>query len=176
LEQYEVQMGLPDGLRIHFRAIQPADAGLLQEFFNSHSEQTIRHRYLAHIRCLSADQIRKFVTLDNVSDFALIGLLPCENRERIICIGRYCHGTVKSEAEIAITVHDEFQGRGIGTYLLKALMEIAAAKGIKIITATVLADNLAMMHVFHKVVLKMETRLDSDVYEIRFHTAEARNG
>ena len=171
----------PDGLQIHFRAIQPTDAGLLQEFFNSHSERTIVQRYLAHVRCLSPGQIRSFVDLDHANEFALIGLIPCGERERIIGIGRYCAGPIKSEAEVALTVHDDFQRHGIGTFLLERLMKIAAGKGIGVFTATVRADNLAMMHVFHKMASIMETRLESDVYEVRFGTdsgnpARAKNG
>jgi RimJ/RimL family protein N-acetyltransferase len=172
LKKYEMSAVFKHGLKIHFRPIQPQDEALLKELFYSHSEQTIMHRYLAHIRYLSQAQVKKFVALDYRNDFALVGLVPQEGRERMICVGRYFRDPSGSAAEIAITVHDDFQHHEIGTFLVRALVTIAREHGITAFTATVLADNQAMMHVFHKVADKMEAKLDSGVYYVRFELAE----
>ena len=88
-KKYETSAVFKDGLTIAFRPIRPTDEALLKELFYSHSERTILHRYFAHISHLSQAQVRKFVTLDDRNDFALIGLVPHEGRERMICVGRY---------------------------------------------------------------------------------------
>jgi RimJ/RimL family protein N-acetyltransferase len=172
LRKYETNAAFKNGLKVSFRPIQPADGALLEELFYSHSEQTIVHRYFAHIHYLSPAQVRKFVVLDYEKDFALVGLVPYENRERMICVGRYCRNPVGSDAEIAVTVHDDFQGRGIGTFLVQTLMKIAREHGITTFGASVMADNSAMMNVFHKVADKIETKLDSNIYEIRFELSD----
>ena len=73
-QKYETDATFKDGLKIHFRPIQPTDEMLLKELFYSHSEQTILNRYLAHISHLSHGQVQKFVTLDYRNDFALVGI------------------------------------------------------------------------------------------------------
>ena len=178
-KKYEMSVTFKDGLTIAFRPIRPADEALLKELFYSHSERTILHRYFAHVCQLSQEQVRKFVALDYQNDFALIGLVPHEGRERMICVGRYFRNPPGSEAEIAITVHDDFQHHDIGTFLVRTLMDIAREQGITSFTASVLAGNPAMMHVFRNVAGKIETKLESDVYQVRFEltgTARAKNG
>jgi GNAT superfamily N-acetyltransferase len=172
LKKYETSAAFKGGQMIHFRPIQPQDEARLKELFYSHSEETIMHRYLSPLRHLSPAQVQKFVALDYRNDFALVGLVPHEGRERMICVGRYFRDPSGTEAEIAITVHDDFQHHDIGTFLVRTLVGIARERGISAFTATVLADNAAMMHVFRKVAGQIEVSLEEGVYQVRFGTVD----
>ena len=173
-KKYEIDASFKGGLKIHFRPIQPPDEGLLKELFYSHSEQTILQRYFTHIRHLSHEQVQKFVTLDYRNDMALVGIVEIEGRERLVCVGRFFRTPGSSDAEVAITVHDDFQAHGIGTFLLEKLVKIARENGITAFTADVLADNHPMMRVFHRVAGKIETNLDAGVCHLRFDLPEAK--
>ena len=173
--RYETTHTFRGGLKCFFRPIQPSDEPLLKEFFYSHSEETIRQRYFAVLRHLPHDQVQKFVTLDYHDEMAIVGLVPFEGRERIICVGRYCRETPPGdEAEAAFTVHDDLHRRGIGTFLLGYLSRIAREHGIEKFSADVLATNHAMLRVFQKVAGRLESTSGNGVTQVRFDLADAQ--
>jgi acyl-CoA hydrolase/GNAT superfamily N-acetyltransferase len=171
--KYETEHSFPprppheSSLVVRFRPIKPTDESFLRELFYSHSEETILQRYFTSIRHLPHAQVQRLVTLNYGRDMALVGLVPFEGRERMICVGRY--GAMgNDEAEVAITVHDQYHGRGLGAFLVRQLIQIAHQNGIAAFVAFVRADNRAMLHVFHKVAGRVESTLEAGIYRLRF--------
>jgi RimJ/RimL family protein N-acetyltransferase len=167
-QQYETRSRFSGHLNIFFRPIKPADADLLKEFFRSHSERTILYRYFTPLHDLPPELVRQFVNLDYHNDMAIVGMVPFEGREKMLCVGRYCRNPTANDAEIAITVHDQWQRHGIGTFLFKFLTRIARENGITGFTADVMADNHGMLRLIRKCADKIESTLEAGVYHLCF--------
>jgi RimJ/RimL family protein N-acetyltransferase len=142
---------LADGTVVRFRHVRPEDAPLVAEAIRTSSARTLTHRFFSPIRELPAGELKRALTVNPESEVCLVGVIDDQVRDRIVCGIRYVRLTSPEAAEIALTVHDDFQNRGIGTFMVKLLARLAYEKGIRRFEADVLAENGAMLHVFRKI-------------------------
>ena len=157
-------MLLGDGTQIGFRPIHPTDEPRMRHLFYELSQQTIYYRFMSHLKRVSRKQIQDFVYVDHRNDVAIVGTLPEAHGEDILAIGRYYLDPATNRAEVAFVVHDGWQGRGIGSFLLAHLIKVARRQGIRGFTAEVLRENKAMQAVFHASECKVRSRLAGNVY------------
>jgi ribosomal protein S18 acetylase RimI-like enzyme len=154
-------------LDVHFRPIRPSDERLLRDFFYSHSAETVYYRYHSRLKSLSPQQVQQFCTIDYDRQMAIAGFVRDREAERMVAVGRYfADDPPATSAEVAFTVHDELQGRGIGRHLVGRLAAIARERGIETFLAYVLPTNARMLNVFHHAGLAMESRLENGVYAV----------
>lgn len=136
------------GEPMFLRPLQPSDQRRLQEFFYSHTDETLRQRYRQVPKQLSTEQAYKLVGVDQSADLAF-GLFARQGpRETIHGIGRFFRNG--DAAEVAFVVGEAMRGKGVGTLLAKKLIDIATKRGILRLRAMVRADNHAMRHVLAK--------------------------
>ncbi len=154
------------GLDLFFRPMRPADERLMREFFYSHSATTVRHRYHAPVKSLTPQQIQKLCTLDYDAEMAIVGFERMGESERMVAVGRYALDRAGGLAEVAFTVHDELQGKGIGTYLIRRMVGIARERGIKGFVGYVLSSNVKMLNLFHACGFPLETKLEAGIYTV----------
>ena len=134
---------LRDGSAVLIRPVRPADAGLLEDGFSRLGDRSRRMRFLGPKEALSAAGPRYFTGVDH-RDHEALGALD-HVRGGGVGIARYVRDREDPyAAEIAVTVIDGWQGRGLGTELLARLSERACREGIRRFTAAVAADNAAM--------------------------------
>lgn len=165
--ELESALKLKDGTAAAVRPIRAADEDLLRELFYSHSERTIYFRYGMPLRRLPPDMIHKLVNIDYDREMALAAFDGEPPAERMIAVGRYYADPDGGLAEVALTVHDDFQGRGLGTALFKRVCDLARGRGLRGLYGFVHVNNPRMIRVFHAAGLPLQTEMEgTDAYRL----------
>ena len=134
---------LRDGSAVLIRQVRSTDAPLLADGFARLSPRSRRMRFLGAKTTLSAAELRYFTEVDH-HDHEAIGALSAADG-RGVGIARYVRDADDPQAaEIAVTVVDDWQGRGLGTELLSRLSDRARQAGIHRFTALAAAENVAV--------------------------------
>jgi hypothetical protein len=105
-----------DGTVIAIRPISPADLALEQEFVHGLSASTGYQRLMS-ARSPSPEELRRFTDIDQEREFALIATTLVQGQERQIGVARYVKESSPGDAEFAIVLSDDWQGRGLGIKL-----------------------------------------------------------
>jgi acyl-CoA hydrolase/GNAT superfamily N-acetyltransferase len=161
---------LPDGTQIVYRPIHPTDEPRMRDLFYKLSEQSKFYRFMGHLKRVPRSQIEDFVYVDHRNEVCIVGVLPSAAGDEIIAVGNYYLDPKTNRAEVAFTVADAWQRRGIGTFMLKHLVRMARRNGISGFTAEVLVENKGMQTVFNRSGLKVHSHHRGDVisYEMDF--------
>ena len=123
------------------RPIRPDDKHALEAGLARLSEQSVYRRFLSPKPSFSAGELRYLTEVDGRDHVALVIDDP-DTPGELIAVGRWIRlADEPATAEIAITVADCWQRRGIGSLLAEVLGDAARAQGIRRFTATVSAEN-----------------------------------
>lgn len=156
---------LRDGSEVRIRPIEPADKGLLAAAFDHLSEESRYRRFLHPVKHLSPRDLAYFTEVDHHDHEALIALDA--NDQEAVGVARYIRSQAEpGEAEFAIAVVDEWQGRGLGTELLVRLMRRARAAGLRRFSALMLSDNREVLELVEHVAPVLSHRSSSGVMEL----------
>jgi acetyl coenzyme A synthetase (ADP forming)-like protein len=164
--QREGDVVLRDGSTVRIHVMRPADEAGLCELLNSLSEESrwLRFYCLQNRTGLAAEAHRE-ANLEQA-----FGLVACSGDERVVGHAFYV-AIDEQRAEVAFTIGNDFQGRGLGTILLCQLAEVAAANGIKVFEADVVAANHAMLHVFRASGFPIEVSANAGQLQVVFPTS-----
>lgn len=150
---YREDVTLPDGLRLRFRAVTPADMQKLAEGFARLSAES-RHRRFFSTKAALTDAELRFLTTPDGIDHVAIGVveIDAEGEEGDgVSIGRFLRVPEDPEvAEVALVVADARQGIGIGRMLLERLIAAAAERGVQRIRCHLLANNARMRRLIER--------------------------
>ncbi|MGD9328122.1 MAG: GNAT family N-acetyltransferase [Cyclobacteriaceae bacterium] len=140
-----------DGRKFHFRSIDPTDKELLQRGFSQLSERSKYFRFFAVHSMLTDYELKFFTELDGFNHVAW-GILD-ESANDIIPVGIGRFVRIKDDpeiAEVAYTVIDSYQGKGLGHYLFAILNIIASRLRIEKFRYFVLADNTKALNMLYQ--------------------------
>jgi ribosomal protein S18 acetylase RimI-like enzyme len=156
---YTAREGLGDGSQIEIRSLRPEDEADMLAAIGRTSTQSLQRRFFVVKRGFSEKERAFFMDIDFRNHVALAALAQEDGRTVIVGGGRYIVFE-PGRAEMAFVVIDDWQGRGIGSILLRHLIKIARNAGLQELTAEVLPENAAMLKVFGKFGFKPASRRD----------------
>jgi len=125
------------GRRLRLRLLERGDADLIRQFYGRLSSETIYRRFLSPITLPNEALVGRLVDIDHHDRDALIAL----DEQGIAGVARYGAAPSGTSHEVAVVVADDWQGRGLGSLLLRRLAHIARLRGIASFHATMLGDN-----------------------------------
>ncbi|MDJ0630757.1 MAG: bifunctional acetate--CoA ligase family protein/GNAT family N-acetyltransferase [Rhodobacter sp.] len=138
------QRHLSDGTPLVIRPIRPEDAESEAAFVRELSPEAKRFRFMGTLNELSPEMLVRFTQIDYRREMALVAVIERDVPEQI-GVARYVINPDDTSCEFAIVVSDRVQNKGIGTRLMKALMDAARDHGLTRIEGTVLRNNAPML-------------------------------
>jgi RimJ/RimL family protein N-acetyltransferase len=137
-----IRLRLRDGSLVVVRPIRADDKQALSKAFHRLSEQSRYQRFLTAINELSGPALRYLTEVDHHDHEALIAF-DAESGDGV-AVARFVRNADGLSAEAAVTVIDEWQGRGLGTAICNLLSRRAREEGVQRFTALLLAGNEQM--------------------------------
>ena len=151
-------------LAIATRPVQSDDIGRFYRFWPRLSRETVYRRFHAPVHRLPAETVRRLVEVDHDLREAVVAEFGGE----VVGVARYDRSPADpSTAEFAIVVEDAWQGFGLGRQLLGELVSLAAARGVRELTATVQPDNDRVLALIRRVLPDATVTPDDDVLAVR---------
>jgi acetate---CoA ligase (ADP-forming) len=162
--QWESDVVLTDGGTVRVRPVRADDEPAVLALYERLSDESVYLRFFSPVPRPTAVQLERLTSIDYHDRMVLVAELGDE----ILAIARYdC--TAPGEAEVAFTVADDQQGRGIATLLLEHLAVVARGNGIHVFSADTLAGNTKMLGVFAAAGWISERTFDHGTIRIRFN-------
>ena len=151
-----MEASLRDGTPVRIRPVEPDDKQLLKVGLDHLSPQSRYFRFFRPVSEIPPYLLEQFTEIDHKNHEAL-GALDVSGPEPVpVGVARYIRSAERNTAaEVAVTVVDSHQGRGLGTLLLAAIARAAVDNGIEELQAVVLSGNTKMLQVFTELAATM---------------------
>jgi RimJ/RimL family protein N-acetyltransferase len=172
VQSHTTELALRDGTRVRVRPVIPEDKVKLAEGFERLSSESRYRRFHAGMTRLTPALLRYLTEIDYVNHFAWAAFALEEPGEPGIGVARCVRiPDEPTVADVAVTVADDYQGRGLGTVLLETLALTALQMGIVRFRSYVLAENQPMLAILDTAGARLEPdapgvlRVDFDLPE-----------
>ncbi len=165
---YDQSWAMKSGELVRIRPIRPEDEPLIVKFHHTLSSRSVYFRYF-HLTNLDQriahDRLTRICFIDYDREMALVVERPdrATGAPEILAVGRLTKLRGHGLGEFAVLVSDAVQGSGIGTELLKRLVQVGRDEGLRCITGDILAENREMQHVSKKVGFRLEPTEDAQI-------------
>ena len=150
---------LPDGTRLSLRSLGPDDLGALERFSHALSPETVYRRFLSPLPRLTPELGARLLAVDHRRTEAVAAFAG----DRIVGVARYAQAG--DAYELAVVVADAWQRRGVATALLGKLVELARQRGLRELSASLLAENRAAIGMLRRAF--PDARFERDGHELK---------
>ena len=158
-DELERWVTLKDGTEVFVRPLKLTDESMVRDLFYGLSPESVHYRFFRKIQAMPHEKLQNLLRIDYESNVAVVVLTSSKEDARMVGIAHYIRDPRTNFAEAAFLVHDQWQGKGMGKALMANLLDIAHQNGLAGFTADVLADNRAMLHIFHNCGFQVKSRL-----------------
>lgn len=147
--QYVSPWTMKGGIEVTIRPIRAEDEPLMVKFHETLSDRTVYLRYFSSLSLAARTAHERLVRIC-FSDYEREMVLVAEYRDpqtgepHILGVGRLNKLQADKAAELAVLISDQYQHRGLGSELLRRLIQIARDEKLSRIVAEMLRDNLAI--------------------------------
>jgi acetyl coenzyme A synthetase (ADP forming)-like protein len=163
--EWESDVVLLDGGTVHLRPARPTDADRLLDLYSRLSDESLYLRFFSPVTAPIALDLEHLTDLDYDRQFSLVAELGDE----LIAIARYTRAAGTGDvAEVAFTVDDRQQGRGVGSVLLEHLAAIAREHGVRRFVAMTMVSNTRMLGVFADAGFAVDRAFDGATVDVSF--------
>ncbi len=167
--RWEIGQLFDGNTHVFFRPAKSTDERALKEFFYSLPRSEAYIRFLSMMKVFPHYDFPKMVNIDYHREMTILGLDGESDAERIIAIARYIMDEESLTAELDFAVQPIYGRKGIASFLIHHIAEIARNKGISMLHSYLSPGNEKVFGVFQKLGYVVESSLMDGVYEIRVH-------
>jgi acetyltransferase len=155
-----------DGSRILVRPIHPEDEPLLLELFQRLSEETIYFRFLTNLRTLPPETLHLFANINYAQDVAMVAFRENESSRSILGVCRIMREAGSKRGEIAVVVEDAWQGKGIGSILIRHAVNIAKELGVEEVWGSASIRNKRLFVIAEKLGFSIKPSPERGLFQV----------
>ncbi len=143
------------GANVTIRPIRPEDEPLMVEFHKTLSDRSVHLRYFGTLSLrdrITHERLRRVCFIDYDREIALVtDLKNRDGSHQILGVGRLVKAHAANEAEFSVLIGDRWQGKGLGTELLRLLVRIGRKEGLQRIIGHIMPENIMMKAVSEEI-------------------------
>ncbi len=153
--KYVGQFTLKEGTTVNIRPIRPEDEPLLVKFHETLSDRTVYGRYFQQLNLsqrVAHERLTRICFIDYAREMALVAEhKDAAGETHILGVGRLTKVHGLSEGRFSVIVTDAYQHRGLGTELLRRIIDVARAENVKHVSADIMPSCADMRRICEKV-------------------------
>ncbi|WP_393939293.1 GNAT family N-acetyltransferase [Piscinibacter sakaiensis] len=151
---------------------------MLQDLVTRLSPQSRYFRFVSSFHQLPPSMLARFALIDYDREMALVALTKTRaaqddgaivETERIVGVSRYVTNPDRASCEFSLLVADDFAGRGLGSRLMEAIMQVARDKGLTEMQGLVLRENAAMLELVRRLGFTVQAFPDDPDFRLVTH-------